>query len=65
MKHNNICVIGISDGVERKQGIENLFEKKDMTEHFPSLVRVKVMQVQEAQGSQTRRTQRGLLQHTS
>ena len=27
MKHNNICIIGIPEGEEEEQGIENLFEK--------------------------------------
>ena len=26
MKHNNICIIGIPEGEEEEQGIENLFE---------------------------------------
>ncbi|KAF6084331.1 hypothetical protein HJG60_008602 [Phyllostomus discolor] len=48
MKCNNICVIGIPEGEEIEQGIENLF-KKIMTENFPNLVRKKVIHVQEAQ----------------
>ena len=36
--------MGISEGDEKEQGIENLFEKI-MTEIFPNLVRQKVMQV--------------------
>ena len=27
MKRNNICIIGIPEGEEEEQGIENLFEK--------------------------------------
>ena len=27
MKHNNICIIGIPEGEEEEQGIENQFEK--------------------------------------
>ena len=48
MKHNNICIIGILEGEEEEQGIENLFEKV-MMEKFPSLIREKVTQLQEAQ----------------
>ena len=39
MKCNNIRIIGIPEGQEKEQGIENLFEK--MTEHFPNLERGK------------------------
>ena len=42
MKHNNICIIGIPEG------IETLFEKV-MIDNFPNLVREKVTQVHEAQ----------------
>ena len=48
MKCNNICFIGIPEGEEKEQGIENLFEKI-MTENFLNLERGKAMQVQEAQ----------------
>ena len=48
MDYNNTCIIGISEGEEKEQGIENLF-KNIMTGNFPNLVRVKVMEVQEAQ----------------
>ena len=48
MKHNNICIIGIQEGEEEKQGIENLFQKI-MMKNFPNLVVEKVKQVQEAQ----------------
>ena len=48
MKCNNIHIIEISEGEEKEQGIENLFEKI-MMETFPNLVREKVMQDQEAQ----------------
>ena len=47
MKHN-ICVIGIPEGEEEEQGIENLFEKL-MTENFPNLMREKVPQIHETQ----------------
>ena len=48
MKHNNICIIGIPEGEEEDQGIENLFEKV-MMETFPNLMREKVTQIQETQ----------------
>ena len=48
MKHNNICIIGIPEGEEEEQGIENLFEK-GMMENFPNLMREKVTQIQETQ----------------
>ena len=37
MKHDNICIIGIPEGEEEDQGIENLFEKV-MMENFPNLM---------------------------
>ena len=48
MKHNNIPIIGIPEGVEEEQGIEDLFEKV-MMENFPNLMREKVTQIQETQ----------------
>ena len=48
MEHNNICIIGIPEGEEEEQGIENLFEKV-MMENFPNLMREKVTQIQETQ----------------
>ena len=48
MKHNNICIIGIPEGEEEEQGIENRFEKV-MMEIFPDLMREKVTQIQETQ----------------
>ena len=48
MKHKNIHIIGIPEGEEEKQGIENLFEKV-MTENFLNWMREEVTQVQEAQ----------------
>ena len=48
MKHNNIHIIGIPEGEEDEQGIENLFEKVTM-ENFPNLMREKVTQIQETQ----------------
>ena len=48
MKRNNICIIGIPEGEEEDQGIENPFEKV-MMENFPNLRRKKVTQIQETQ----------------
>ena len=48
MKHNNIRIIGIPEGEEEEQGIENLLEKV-MMENFPNLIREKVTQIQETQ----------------
>ena len=48
MKNNNIRIIGIPEGEEEEQGIENLFEKEIM-ENFPNLMREKVTQIQESQ----------------
>ena len=54
MKHNNIHIIGIPEGEEEEQGIENLFEKV-MMENFPNLMREKVTQIQETQRVPIRR----------
>ena len=48
LKRNNIHIIGIPEGEEEEQGIENLFEKL-MMENFPNLMREKVTQIQESQ----------------
>ena len=50
MKCNNIRIIGIREGEEEEQGIENLFEKV-MMENFPNLMREKVTQIQETESS--------------
>ena len=47
-KHTNIRIIGVLEGGEREQEIENLFEKI-MKEKSPNLVKELDMQVQEAQ----------------
>ena len=47
-KHNNIRIIGIPQGEEEEQVIENLFEKV-MMENFPNLMREKATQIQETQ----------------
>ena len=65
MKRNNIRIIGIPEGEEEEQGIENLFEKV-MMENFPNLRREKITQIQEShRESQARGTQRDPLQDTS
>ena len=46
MKCDNIRIIGIPEGEEEEQEIENLFEKV-MMENFPNLMREKVTQIQE------------------
>ena len=48
MKCNYIHIIGIPEGEEKEQGIENLFEKV-MMENLPNLIRENAMQIQEAQ----------------
>ena len=48
VKHNNIRIIGIPEGEEEEQGIENLFEKV-MMENFTNLMGEKVTQIQESQ----------------
>ena len=48
MKRNTIRIIGIPEGEEEEQGIENLFEKV-MMENFPKLMREKVTQIQETE----------------
>ena len=48
MKRNNIHIIGIPEGEEEEQGIENLFEKV-MMENLTNLLREKVTQIQETQ----------------
>ena len=48
MKRNNIHIIGIPEGEEEEQGIENLFAKV-MMENIPNLRREKVIQIQDTQ----------------
>ena len=48
MKRKNIRIIGIPEGEEEEQGIENLYEKV-MMENFPNLMREKVTQIKETQ----------------
>ena len=48
MKHSNIQVIGVPEGEEEEQEIENLFEK--IMENFPNLAKeIDFQEVQEAQ----------------
>ena len=47
-KHSNIQIIGVPEGEEEEQDIENLFEKI-MKEYFPYLMKEIETQVQEAQ----------------
>ena len=47
-KHSNIQIIGVPEGEEEEQEIENLFEKI-MKENFPYLAKELDMQVQDAQ----------------
>ena len=60
MKCNNICIIGIPEGEEEEQGIENLLEKV-MMENFPNLRREKVTQIQEPQRNPKRTTSRHII----
>ena len=50
LKHSNIRIIGVPEGEEQQQEIENLFEQI-MKENFPSLK--KEIEFQEAQEAQT------------
>ena len=64
MKRNDIRILGIPEGQEEEQGIENLFEKL-MMENFPNLMREKVTQIQETQRVQSKRNPKRPLQDTS
>ena len=64
MKSNNICIIGIPEGEEEEQGIENLFGKVMML-NFPNLMREKVTQIQESQTVPIKRSPKRPLQDTS
>ena len=63
MKRNNIHIIGIPEGEEEEQGIENLFETV-MMENFPNLMKEKLTNPGNTD-FQGRGTQRGPLQDTS
>ena len=47
IKHNNICIIGVSEGEEREKGPEKIFEEI-MVENFPNMGKEIGSQVQEA-----------------
>ena len=48
-KHSNICIVGVPEGEEEDQEIENLFEQI-MKENFPNLAKeIDFQEVQEAQ----------------
>ena len=64
MKRNNIRIIGIPEGEEEVQGIENLFEKVIM-ENFPNLMREKVTQIQESHRVPIKRNATGPRKDTS
>ena len=61
---NNIHIIGIPEGEEEEQGIENLFEKV-LIENFPNLMTEKVTQIQESQRVPIKRYPKRPLQDTS
>ena len=64
MKCNNIPIIGIPEGEQEEQGIENLFEKV-MMENFPNLMREKHTQIQETQRVPSKRNpKRPTARHT-
>ena len=50
MKRNNIHIIGIPEGEEEEQGIENMFEKV-MMEKCPNMVKEEVTQIREQRES--------------
>ena len=52
MSHKNISIMGIAEGEESEQGIENLFEEI-MTENFPNLVKEKIHKPRKLRDSQT------------
>ena len=63
-KYTNIWIIGIPEGEEEEQEIENLFEKI-MKENFLNLAKEIDMQVQEAQRIPNKLDPRGPHQDTS
>ena len=63
-KHSNIQIIGVPEGEEEEQEIENLFEQI-VKENFLSLAKeIDFQEIQEAQGSQRSWTQGGTHQGT-
>ena len=64
-KHSNIWIIGVPEGEEEEQEIENLFEKL-MKENFPNLAKeIDFQEVQEAQRVQKSGTRGSTHQGTS
>ncbi|KAK1346546.1 hypothetical protein QTO34_000402, partial [Cnephaeus nilssonii] len=56
MKRSNMRIIGLPEGKEEQQGLENLFEEI-MTENFPDMGKIKVTQIlSKADGCQERVT---------
>ena len=65
LKHSNILIIGVPEGEEEEQEIENLFENL-MKENLPNLAKeIDFQEVQEAQRVQRSWTQGGTHQGTS
>ena len=62
VKHSNIQIIGMPEGEEEEQEIENLFEQI-MKENIPSMVKEKTSR--KSRESQRNWTQRGTHQGTS
>ena len=62
-KHTNVWIIGVPEGEEEEQEIENLIEKI-MKENLPNLVKEIDIQLWKHKESQTRQTQRGPHQDT-
>ena len=62
-KHTNIRIIGMPEGEDEEQEIENLFEKI-RKENFPNLANEIDIQAQEEREFQTSWTQRGPHQDT-
>ena len=57
VKRNNIHTIGMPEGEEEEQGIQNLFEKV-MMENFPNLRRENVTHIQKTQRVPTKRNRK-------
>ena len=60
VKYNNICIIGVPEGEEREQEIENLFEEL-MMENYSNLVKEIDIQPQEVQRVPKRLTPRHII----
>ena len=61
LKHSNIQIIGVSEGEEEQQEIENLFEKI-MKENFPNLAKeIDFQEVQEVHRVPKRNTPRHII----